>query len=66
MSQLVNEEGTPLRSDGSPFPEDPSQWSEEEREYLSTYAFGRAEEFDQVEETVASVDVPEGSGEAIA
>jgi hypothetical protein len=35
-----NDQGVPLRGDGTPFPDDPSQWSEAERDYLAQYYFG--------------------------
>jgi hypothetical protein len=59
MTQHVNEEGVPLRGDGTPFPSDPSQWSEEEKEYLEQYFFNGELEMGIEEEQVAVVDVPE-------
>ena len=69
MTQHVNAEGVPLRGDGTPFPSDPGQWSDEEREYLETYFFNGELETGIEHEQVAVVDVPEagdGSGEAYA
>ena len=70
MSQHVSEEGVPLRGDGTPFPSDPSQWSDEEREYLEQYFFNGDLETGIEEEQVAYADVPEmqeeGDGEAYA
>jgi len=69
MTQHVNHEGRPLRHDGTPFPEDDSQWTEAEREYLRTYWFGHQESHDQHADTVAAVDIPEvhhGEGSSIA
>lgn len=62
-SEHVNEEGVPLRGDGTPFPEDPSQWSAEERSYLQTYQFGVNKDFDLEEQEVAQADVPDVSGD---
>jgi hypothetical protein len=61
-SEHVNEEGVPLRGDGTPFPEDPSQWSDAERSYLQTYQFGVNKSFELEEQEIAQADVPEVSG----
>ena len=70
MTQYVNEEGVPLRGDGTPFPSDPSQWSDEERAYLEQYFFSGELETNIEDERVATVDVPEmqqdGEGQAYA
>ena len=68
MTQHVNAEGVPLRGDGTPFPSDPAQWSDEEREYLETYFFNGELETGIEHEQIAMVDVPEQSadGEAYA
>jgi hypothetical protein len=63
MTQHVNEEGVPLRGDGTPFPEDPSQWTPEEREYLATYFLSGELKTSIEHEQVAMVDVPEQSEE---
>jgi hypothetical protein len=57
----VNADGVPLRGDGTPFPEDPSTWSDEERSYLEAYAFGVSKQFEFEEQDVAMADVPEVS-----
>lgn len=59
MTQHVNQDGVPLRGDGTPFPNDPGEWSPEEREYLETYFFNGALETGIEEERVVVVDVPE-------
>lgn len=63
MSEYVTPEGVPLRGDGSPFPEDPNEWSAEERAYLESYAFGvnKTDEVEHLE--VAMVDIPAFTGE---
>jgi hypothetical protein len=61
-SEHVNAEGVPLRGDGTPFPEDPSQWSDAERSYLQTYQFGVNKSFELEEQQVAQADVPDVSG----
>ena len=61
-SEHVNEEGVPLRGDGTPFPEDPSQWSDAERSYLQTYQFGVNKNFELEDQQVAQADVPDISG----
>ncbi len=69
MTQHVSAEGVPLRGDGTPFPSDPGQWSDEEREYLEQYFFNGELETGIEHEQVAVVDVPEmhsGDGEAYA
>ncbi|GAA0815839.1 hypothetical protein [Spirilliplanes yamanashiensis] len=68
MTQHINAEGVPLRGDGTPFPSDPAQWSDEEREYLETYFFNGELETGIEHEQIAMVDVPEqaGDGEAYA
>ena len=72
MSQYVNEEGIPLRGDGTPFPEDSSQWSEEEKEYLQNYYFRGDSQMEMESQEVAEADVPEiqadsdGGGSAYA
>ncbi|HEY0640897.1 MAG TPA: hypothetical protein VGD67_24970 [Pseudonocardiaceae bacterium] len=69
MSQHVGPDGVPLRHDGTPFPNDPSEWTEEEKEYMRTYYFGTREEADDEQVTVAAVDVPDihaGEGGAYA
>lgn len=59
MTQHVGHDGVPLRHDGTPFPPDPSQWTEAEREYLNTYWFGHNQPHDDHHgDTVAAVDVP--------
>ncbi|MGC9671322.1 hypothetical protein ACNTMW_32855 [Planosporangium sp. 12N6] len=63
MSEHVTAEGVPLRADGTPFPDDPSQWTPEEREYLQSYVFGVNKEDGEERTEVAMVDVPEASGE---
>lgn len=63
MSQHVNEEGVPLRGDGSPFPEDPGQWSEEERAYLQAYQFGVNKDVQFGQPEVAMADVPQLSAD---
>lgn len=63
MSEYVNEEGVPLRADGTPFPEDSSQWTPEESEYLQNYMFAVNKEDGIEGEEVAMVDVPEGAGD---
>ena len=60
-SENVNQEGIPLRGDGTPFPEDPSQWSDAERTYLQTYQFGVNKSFELEEQEVAKADVPDVS-----
>ena len=62
MSEHVNEEGVPLRGDGTPFPTDPGQWSDEERSYLQTYQFGVNKDVSFGQE-VATADVPELSAD---
>lgn len=62
MSEHVNNEGVPLRGDGTPFPSDPGQWSEEERSYLQTYQFGVNKDV-QFGQEVATADVPELSAD---
>lgn len=59
MSEHIGTDGVPLRHDGTPFPEDPSQWTAEERQYLETYYFGAREEDGHENDTVALVDVPD-------
>jgi hypothetical protein len=59
MTQHVNEEGVPLRGDGTPFPADPNQWTAEEREYLETYFLSGELKTSIEHEQVAMVDVPE-------
>jgi hypothetical protein len=59
MTQHVNDEGVPLRGDGTPFPADPSQWTAEEREYLETYFLSGDLKTNIEHEQVAMVDVPE-------
>jgi hypothetical protein len=61
-SQNVNQEGIPLRGDGTPFPEDPSQWSDAERTYLQTYQFAVNKSFELEGQEVAMADVPDVSG----
>lgn len=63
MTDHMTAEGVPLRSDGTPFPEDPSQWSEEDRQYLQAYVFGVNKHDEEESPTLAMVDVPEGHGE---
>lgn len=63
MSLHVNEEGVPLRGDGTPFPEDPGQWSEEERAYLRAYQFGVSKDVQFGQSQVAMADVPELSAD---
>lgn len=63
MSEHVNAEGVPLRSDGTPFPSDPAQWSDEERSYLQTYHFAVNKDVQFGHQEVAMADVPELSGE---
>ena len=61
----MTEDGVPLRGDGTPFPADPRQWTEEEREYLEQYAFAGDLDTSIELELIAVVDVPEmGSGSA--
>jgi hypothetical protein len=55
----MTQDGAPLRGDGTPFPNDPSQWSPEEREYLETYFFNGELHTEIEYEQVAVVDVPE-------
>ena len=52
-------EGAPLRGDGTPFPDDPAQWSPEEREYLETYFFNGELQTGIEYVQVSVVDVPE-------
>ncbi len=66
MTQYVNQEGVPLRGDGTPFPSDPSEWTAEERAYLEQYYFNAELQTDVEEEQVAVVDVPEISGDGSA
>lgn len=63
MSEYIGPNGVPLRHDGTPFPEDPSQWSAEETQYLETYYFGAQAHEDDEHDTVALVDVPDISGD---
>ena len=62
MSQHVGPDGVPLRHDGTPFPNDPSEWTDAEKEYMRTYYFGTREQSDDEIVTVAAVDVPEIQG----
>jgi hypothetical protein len=59
MPEHVGHDGVPLRHDGTPFPPDPSQWTDAEREYLNTYWFGHQEHHDHHGDTVAAADVPD-------
>jgi hypothetical protein len=63
----INEQGVPLRGDGTPFPDDPSSWSQAERDYLEKYYFDGLElghQSGQADATVASVDEIHDDGEA--
>jgi hypothetical protein len=68
MTDHITAEGVPLRADGTPFPEDPSQWTPEERQYLESYVFGVNKQDEEEGREVAMVDVPEQTedGTAIA
>lgn len=61
MSQYVGADGVPLRHDGTPFPSDPNEWTEEEKNYMRTYYFAARENTDDEAPTVAAVEVPEVS-----
>ena len=70
MVEYVGHDGRPLDGNGHPVPEDPSQWSEQLRQYMVTYWFGAQEHADN--ETghaslVASIpEVQHEDGSAIA
>jgi hypothetical protein len=66
MTDHLTPEGVPLRADGTPFPEDPNQWTAEERQYLEAYVFGVDKHDEEEGREVAMVDVPEHTGEAMA
>ncbi len=59
MTEYANSAGVPLRADGTLFPDDPTHWSDEEREYLQSYVFGVDKHAEIEEQEVAVTDVPE-------
>jgi hypothetical protein len=58
MIRHINEDGVPLRGDGTPFPADPAEWTPEELAYLRTYYFTAQPQSVIDDEQVATVDVP--------
>jgi hypothetical protein len=63
----VNEHGVPLRGDGTPFPDDPSSWSQAERDYLAQYYFAGLElghQFGYADAALVAVNEIQDSGEA--
>jgi hypothetical protein len=63
----TNEEGVPLRGDGTPFPDDPSSWSQAERDYLAQYYFGGLQlghESGQPDASLVAVNEIHDGGEA--